>query len=98
MVSHWLLNNYTSLIDISIYIYIFIIILVYIHSKYYREKYIDDWDNYKCKPYIIPISGIHGFSLFIFYLYFLIILKVSFISCQFKCGFSPNLTGYQAIV
>ena len=58
MLYHWIINNYRSLSDLLFYIYIFVIILVYIHAKYNREKYINNWDNYKCKAYIIPISGL----------------------------------------
>jgi hypothetical protein len=54
---HWLINNYRSLSDIALYIFVFITITVFIHSKYNRDKYVNNWDDYRCKPYILPISG-----------------------------------------
>jgi hypothetical protein len=57
MIYHWLINNIGSISDIILYILVFLTILVLIKSKYNKDKYLDNWQENRCKPYIIPISG-----------------------------------------
>jgi len=57
MVYHWLINNYSALSDIALYIFVFMTITVFIHSKFNKDKYVNNWEENRCKPYILPISG-----------------------------------------
>jgi hypothetical protein len=57
MIYHWLINNIGSISDIILYILVFLTILVLIKSKYNKDKYLDNWQENRCKPYILPISG-----------------------------------------
>jgi hypothetical protein len=57
MLYHWLVNNYGPLTDIMLYILVFTTIVVFIQAKYNKEQYLKNWEENRCKPYIIPISG-----------------------------------------
>lgn len=57
MLYHWLVNNYGHLTDIMLYILVFTTIIVFIQAKYNKEKYLKNWEENRCKPYILPISG-----------------------------------------
>jgi hypothetical protein len=57
MITQWLKKNIGNVSDIILYIIVFMTIIVLIKSKYNKEKYINNWDENKCKPYILPISG-----------------------------------------
>lgn len=57
MFYHWLINHIGNISDIILYIIVFMTIIVLIKSKYNKEKYLNNWDENRCKPYILPISG-----------------------------------------
>ena len=52
-----LLDNKGSIIMIIIYIIIFLSILKFREIRDKREEIINNWPEYKCRPYIIPIAG-----------------------------------------
>ena len=57
MIYHWLINHSGDIGDIILYLIVFMTIVVLIKSKYNKEKYINNWEENRCKPYILPISG-----------------------------------------
>lgn len=52
-----LLNNKGSILIIIIYVIIFFSILKINDLKKKKEEIINNWPEYKCRPYIIPIAG-----------------------------------------
>ena len=46
-----------SLFYIFIYVLIFIILLAYIVLVYNRQNIINNWDNYKCNPLVMPFAS-----------------------------------------
>jgi hypothetical protein len=52
-----LYNNKGSILIIIIYIIIFISVLKFREIRDKREEIINNWPEYKCRPYIIPIAG-----------------------------------------
>lgn len=57
MIYHWLINHSGHIGDIILYIIVFSSIIVYIKAKYVKDKYTANWEENRCKPYILPISG-----------------------------------------
>lgn len=53
----WIYSNLGSISQIILYITIFLIIFVYIYFLGNKEHIINNWNEYRMKPYIIPIAG-----------------------------------------
>lgn len=49
-----------SLFYIFLYVIAFVIILLYIVLVYNRQSIIDNWDNYKCNPLVMPFAHYFG--------------------------------------
>jgi hypothetical protein len=52
-----LLDNKGSIIMIVIYVIIFLSVLKFRELREQRQEIINNWTEYKCRPYIIPIAG-----------------------------------------
>ena len=53
----WIYTNLGSISQIILYITIFFTVLTYIYIKQNKEHIIQNWNEYRYKPYIIPIAG-----------------------------------------
>jgi hypothetical protein len=53
----WIMNNKPSLVLIIIYIIIFLGIIGYLRFKNKQNTVIANWNDYRCKPSYLPISG-----------------------------------------
>lgn len=51
-----------DILQIIFIIIIYLIIRTIVFSLYYKQFIIDNWGDYKCKPYIMPIAGYFGFD------------------------------------
>ena len=53
----WIYTNLGSISQIILYITIFLIVFGYIYYQGNKEHILNNWNQYRMKPYIIPIAG-----------------------------------------
>lgn len=52
------MTDYLSIIKVILILITFYLIYIILITYYFKKEIIDNWDSYKCKPYIIPIAGL----------------------------------------
>jgi hypothetical protein len=57
MLYDWLTKNIGPIADILLYIFIFYVILGSIYMYFNKDHVLNNWDKYRCKPSVLPISG-----------------------------------------